>query len=96
MVFLVGIGYFQNREFFLRQYFLRDPAEEMGMLDLLQEDLQRAAGYVTYNGQAFDLPVMEADADFLSSTKSDSSGITINTREFFTSLNCLMVLASSP
>ena len=59
LVFLVGIGYFQDREFFLRQYFLRDPAEEMGMLDLLHEDLQRAAGYVTYNGQAFDLPLLE-------------------------------------
>ena len=59
LVFLVGVGFFKGDEFYLRQYFLRDPAEEMGMLSLLQEDLDWAAGYVTYNGQAFDLPLLE-------------------------------------
>jgi uncharacterized protein YprB with RNaseH-like and TPR domain len=59
LVFLVGVGYFEGNEFFLRQYFLRDPAEEMGMLTLLQDDLEKAAGFVTYNGQAFDLPLLE-------------------------------------
>jgi len=59
LVFLVGVGYFEGSEFFLRQYFLRDPAEEMGMLVLLQEELEKAAGFVTYNGQAFDLPLLE-------------------------------------
>jgi len=59
LVFLVGVGYFEGNEFFLRQYFLRDPAEEMGMLTLLQDDLDKAAGFVTYNGQAFDLPLLE-------------------------------------
>jgi uncharacterized protein YprB with RNaseH-like and TPR domain len=59
LVFLVGLGYFDGDEFFLRQYFLRDPAEEMSMLSLLQEDLEKATGFVTYNGQAFDLPLLE-------------------------------------
>ena len=31
----------------------------MGMLTLLQDDLDKAAGFITYNGQAFDLPLLE-------------------------------------
>jgi uncharacterized protein YprB with RNaseH-like and TPR domain len=59
LIFLVGVGYFEQDNFHLRQYFLRDPAEEMGMLDLLQSDIEKSAGFVTYNGQAFDLPILE-------------------------------------
>ncbi|MCK5646791.1 MAG: ribonuclease H-like domain-containing protein [Anaerolineales bacterium] len=60
LVFLVGIGSFVGNMFRLRQYFLRDPAEEAGMLDLLQNDLESASGFVTYNGAAFDLPLLES------------------------------------
>jgi hypothetical protein len=59
LVFLVGIGTFESDSFRLRQYFLRDPAEEAGMLHILQEDLDDAAGLVTFNGRAFDLPLLE-------------------------------------
>jgi len=59
LIFLVGVGYFQERTFYLNQYFLRDPGEEMGMLELLQGDIEKSAGFVTYNGQAFDLPILE-------------------------------------
>ncbi len=59
LIFLVGVGYFEDDKFQLRQYFLRDPGEEMGMLDLLLGDIEKSAGFVTYNGQAFDLPILE-------------------------------------
>jgi uncharacterized protein YprB with RNaseH-like and TPR domain len=59
LIFLVGVGYFEEGKFHLNQYFLRDPGEEMGMLDLLQGDIEKSAGFVTYNGQAFDLPILE-------------------------------------
>jgi uncharacterized protein YprB with RNaseH-like and TPR domain len=59
LIFLVGVGYFEEDQFHLRQYFLRDPSEEMGMLDLLQGDIEKTTGFVTYNGQAFDLPILE-------------------------------------
>jgi uncharacterized protein YprB with RNaseH-like and TPR domain len=59
LVFLVGVGAFVGEEFRIRQYFLRDPSEEMGMLHALQEDIEKASGFVTYNGQAFDLPILE-------------------------------------
>jgi uncharacterized protein YprB with RNaseH-like and TPR domain len=59
LVFLVGLGHFVADEFILRQYFLRDPAEEAGMLTALQDYLERAEGFVTFNGRAFDLPMLE-------------------------------------
>jgi uncharacterized protein YprB with RNaseH-like and TPR domain len=59
LVFLVGLGHFVGDEFILRQYFLRDPAEEAGMLSALQVYLDQAAGFVTFNGRAFDLPLLE-------------------------------------
>jgi hypothetical protein len=57
--FLVGLGAFVEGRFRLRQYFLRDPAQEAGMLHALQEDLEQAQGFVTFNGRAFDLPLLE-------------------------------------
>jgi uncharacterized protein YprB with RNaseH-like and TPR domain len=59
LIFLVGVGYFEDNKFHLNQYFLRDPTEETGMLDVLQEDIEKSAGFVTYNGLAFDLPILE-------------------------------------
>ena len=59
LVFLVGVGRFEPDGFRLRQYFLRDPAEEPGMLSALLDDLTPASGLVTFNGQAFDLPLLE-------------------------------------
>lgn len=59
LVFLVGVGRFVGEHFVLRQYFMRDPAQEMGMLDALQGELESAPSFVTYNGQSFDLPMLE-------------------------------------
>ncbi|OGO16160.1 MAG: hypothetical protein A2Y93_04490 [Chloroflexi bacterium RBG_13_68_17] len=59
LVFLVGVGTFTEAAFRVRQYFLRDPGEEPAMLEALQNDLDEAGGFVTFNGQAFDLPLLE-------------------------------------
>ncbi|GMR10462.1 MAG: hypothetical protein BMS9Abin28_1283 [Anaerolineae bacterium] len=58
--FLIGLGSFQEGEFNLRQYFLRDPEEEAAALKLLRADLQGVEGIVTFNGRTFDLPVLES------------------------------------
>lgn len=60
LVFLVGVGAFTPDGFRLRQYFLRDPAEEAAMLLALEDDLESAMGLVTFNGQAFDLPLLDS------------------------------------
>lgn len=57
--FLIGIGYYSEDRFDLRQYFIRDFEEEASMLAALGGFLQRFDLIVTYNGQAFDLPVVE-------------------------------------
>jgi len=59
LVFLVGIGAVEDDEFILRQYFLRDPGEEEAMLTALVQDLAPRTGWVTFNGRAFDLPLLE-------------------------------------
>jgi hypothetical protein len=59
LVFLVGVGAVEGEEFVLRQYFLRDPGEEEALLTALVRDLAPYAGWVTFNGRAFDLPLLE-------------------------------------
>lgn len=59
LVFLVGVGTFEDGAFRLRQYFLRTPDEEAGMLEALRQDLEAVGGFVTFNGQAFDVPLLE-------------------------------------
>ena len=59
IAFMVGVGAFVENTFQLRQYFLRDPGEERGMLHALQGDIEVAAGFVSYNGRTFDLPILE-------------------------------------
>ena len=59
LVFLVGLGRFVQDEFRLRQYLLRDPAEEEAMLEALREDLESVEGFVTFNGRSFDIPLLE-------------------------------------
>ncbi len=56
--FLVGIGTFAADEFCLRQYFLRDLCEESALLYALDEQLCDREWWVSFNGRAFDLPVL--------------------------------------
>src|SRR5215475_9131845 len=57
--FLIGIGYFAGDEFHMVQYFIRDFDEEPSMLLALAEQLRRFELAVTYNGLAFDIPLLE-------------------------------------
>ncbi|HEY7832180.1 MAG TPA: ribonuclease H-like domain-containing protein [Ktedonobacterales bacterium] len=57
--FLIGIGRFLGDEFVVRQFFLRDLDEEHAALHLLAEELAGHHALVTYNGKAFDWPLLE-------------------------------------
>ncbi len=57
--FLVGVGYFEGDEFQMVQYFIRDFDEEPAMLHSLGEFLKRFRLVITYNGAAFDVPLLE-------------------------------------
>jgi len=56
--FLVGVGRFEGDTFHLAQYFMRDPAEESAMLEGLMEFLAPNSALVTFNGKAFDAPLL--------------------------------------
>lgn len=59
--FLVGMGYFRDGKFKVAQYFLSEMADEDAMIRELAGFI-RDMGFksvVTYNGKAFDLPLLE-------------------------------------
>ena len=57
--FLVGAGRFEGGNFVLRQYFMRDYDEEEAMLAPLADLFRDVGGVVTYNGKAFDVPLLQ-------------------------------------
>lgn len=59
MAFVVGLGFFTDDGFHLRQYFLRDPGDEPAMIEALAEFLPGFAALVTFNGRGFDVPIIE-------------------------------------
>lgn len=57
--FLVGVGAITARGFELRQFFMRDHGEEPSLLTALSDHLAGFDLLVTYNGRAFDQPLLE-------------------------------------
>jgi hypothetical protein len=57
--FLIGVGYFRGGDFEVVQYFIRDFHEEASMLLALEGLLSAFELLVTYNGQSFDVPLVE-------------------------------------
>lgn len=58
--FLIGVGRFEAGEFHLAQFFLRDPYEEPAQLAALEDFLAPCQAVVTFNGKAFDVPLLNA------------------------------------
>src|SRR5512133_2789739 len=56
--FLVGAARFIDGEFVLKQFFMRDPAEEPALLEALSAFLAPGQALVTFNGKAFDAPLL--------------------------------------
>lgn len=56
--FLVGVGRSIDGQFVLKQFFMRDPAEEAALLEGLADFLSPAKALVTFNGKAFDAPLL--------------------------------------
>ena len=57
--FLIGAGWFEGERFRVRQYFMRDYHEEGALLQALEEDIAGFSSIVTYNGRAFDIPLLD-------------------------------------
>lgn len=58
--FLIGVGRLDAAGFHLAQYFMRDPLEEPAQLAALNNFLGACEGLVTFNGKAFDVPILNA------------------------------------
>jgi uncharacterized protein len=59
--FLIGVGTYElapEPAFVVRQYFMRNPAEERGQLHLVDAALADRTGIVSFNGRAFDMPLI--------------------------------------
>lgn len=59
LAFLIGVGSIESDQFVLRQFFMRDPSEEVSLLGGVAESLESRIGLVTYNGRAFDVPIVQ-------------------------------------
>lgn len=60
--FLIGVGRFIDGHFRIRQFFLRDFSDERAVLGALSAELESARALVTFNGRAFDWPLLETRA----------------------------------
>jgi len=58
-VFLVGAGYVHAGTFQVKQFFLAGPQTETSFLDELDAFLRQFSAIVTFNGKAFDWPLLE-------------------------------------
>ncbi len=61
--FMVGVAFIEHdgdqSVFIVRQYFLRDQADEPAMLLFLADLLSERPGLITFNGRSFDLPLLD-------------------------------------
>ena len=59
-VFQVGVGCYADQGFRLAQFFMRDPIEEPALLEAVADFLRGHQGLVTFNGRAFDVPLLNS------------------------------------
>lgn len=63
IAFMVGIAFIEREGdqtvFVVRQFFLRDQADEPAMLFFLAQMLEERPGLITFNGRTFDLPLLD-------------------------------------
>jgi hypothetical protein len=58
LAFLVGMAFFDGSELCIEQLLLRAPSAEKALLGRVAERVSNAALLVTYNGKAFDVPLL--------------------------------------
>lgn len=59
VAFLMGIGYFDEDAFVVRQYLMRDYDEEPFVLEKTARDIQSRKVLCTFNGATFDMPLLD-------------------------------------
>ena len=57
--FLVGMGWYEDNRFRVRQYFLRQPPEEAALLEHFTGAAREFNTLITFNGKSFDIPLLQ-------------------------------------
>ena len=60
LAFEIGVGYFEQDSFMIRQYVIRDYPQEREMLEAIIALAKEHSTMVTFNGKTFDLPLIES------------------------------------
>jgi uncharacterized protein YprB with RNaseH-like and TPR domain len=60
LAFLIGMGFFDQNSFKVRQYFMRDYSEEAAALNSITKFAAKFEHIVTFNGKGFDIPLLQA------------------------------------
>jgi len=60
VAFEIGVGFVDHRGMVIRQYIMRDYSEEGPMLEAIADLFRRFDTVVSFNGKAFDLPLLES------------------------------------
>jgi len=60
LAFLIGVGFFESGSFKILQYFISDYDRETAALYSLSQLLENFDSIVTFNGKAYDIPLLEA------------------------------------
>lgn len=63
-IFLIGIGFFEDDEIILKQFFLTDLANEKDLIDQLLRSTNKKNIYVSYNGKCYDIPLINTRSIF--------------------------------
>lgn len=58
-IFLAGFGYFEDRNFIVEQFFMRDFPEEPAVIDRIAALLARFRFIVSFNGRTYDWPLLQ-------------------------------------
>jgi len=58
--FLIGIGYFTGNSFLVKQLFMPDYHNEPAVLALLAAELRTRSAFISYNGKAYDIPILKS------------------------------------
>lgn len=58
-IILIGVGEIKNNNIISTQYFLRNPGEEISILDAYTSHLDDDSVHVTFNGKTFDIPFIK-------------------------------------
>ena len=56
--FLIGTGRFISTHFVVKQFLMRDYNEELAVLYLVDQELQKTDTVISFNGKTFDLPLL--------------------------------------